>query len=218
MINGLDLSHWNGDVDWPSIAGAGIRFAWAKASQGQANRDERWTAGRRKAALAAGVRIGAYHFADLSQTPEANAQNFADAIDALDVGGLIPALDVESGGLPEHMTADEIMAWCARFAAAFRAVIDTPLVLYTDHGTLINRMDGGRSELLAAYPFLWIARYTNAADPGECGAWDKWTAWQWTQGGKVAGIVGNVDLNRIATEDDLNALTIHDPQLAQPGV
>ena len=218
MIRGVDLSHWQGSVEWAAMAVAGIRFAWAKATQGQSGRDATWTAGRRKAALAAGVRFGAYHFADLSQLPEANAVNFAAAIGALNPGELLPALDVESQGLPPHMTADEIMAWLVRFAAAFNAILPTPIVLYTDHGTLINRMDGGRSELLAAYPFLWIARYTNAADPGECGAWDKWTAWQWTQGGKVAGVTGNVDLNRIATEDDLNALTIHDPQLAQPGV
>ena len=217
MIQGVDLSHWQGSVDWPTMAASGIRFAWCKAAQGQSGRDATWTAGRRKAALAAGVRIGAYLFADLSQLPEANARNFADAIDALDIGGLLPALDVESQGLPEHMTPDEIRAWMVRFAAAFNALISTPLVLYTDHGTLINRMDGGRSELLAAYPFLWIARYTNAATPGECGAWEKWTAWQYSQSGKVAGIAGNVDLNRIASEADLFALTVADPNLAQPG-
>ena len=217
MIQGVDLSHWQGSVDWAKMAASGIRFAWSKAAQGQSGRDATWTAERRKEAAAVGIRLGAYHFADLSQTPESNAKNFADAIDALDVGGLIPALDVESGGLPEHMTDGEIRAWMVRFAAAFNALIPTPLVLYTDHGTLINRMDGGRSELLAAYPFLWLARYTNAATPGECGAWEKWTAWQYSQSGKVAGVDGNVDLNRIASEADLFALTVADPALAQPG-
>ena len=159
------------------------------------------------------MRVSAYHFADLSQTPEANAANFRAAIGASNTGELLPALDVETQGLPEHMTADEIIVWCMAFAAAF----GSPLVLYTDHGTLLNRIDGGRSEMLAAFPFLWLARYTNAADPGECGAWEKWTAWQWTQGGKVAGIAGNVDLNRIASEADLFALTVQDPALAQPG-
>ena len=198
------------------MATAGIRFAWCKASQGQSGRDKTWTPARRKAALAAGIRVGAYHFADLSQTPEANARNFAEAIDALDIGGLIPALDVESGGLPEHMTDAEIRAWMLAFAAAFNAILPTPLALYTGH-SLINRMDGGRSELRAAYPFLWLARYTNAKDPGECGAWDKWAVWQWTQSGKVAGVEGNVDLNRCAGEDVLHALTVADPNLAQPG-
>ncbi len=218
MINGVDVSHYQGDVHWPEAAESGIRFAWAKASQGQANRDSRWSTARRDAASAAGVRLGAYHFADVSQLPEANALNFAGAIGALRPGELLPALDVESQGLPPHATPAEIMAWCERFAAAFASLIPTPLVLYTDRGTLLNRLDGGRSEMLAAFPYLWLARYTGAADPGECGAWDKWTAWQWSQGGKVAGIAGNVDLNRIASEADLFALTVADPALAQPGV
>lgn len=216
MINGCDISHWQGSVQWPDMRVAGIRFAWCKASQGQAGRDKTWTAGRRKAAAQAGVRCGAYHFADLSQLPEANAQNFADAIGALSVGELLPALDVEEQGLPEHITADEIRAWCVRFAAAFNALVPTPLVLYTDHGTLVNRMNGGEG-LQAAFPFLWLARYTGASDPGSTGAWAKWTVWQWTQTGKVSGVDGAVDLNRCASEDDLNAITIPDPRLAQPG-
>ena len=213
MINGIDVSHWQGSVDWPTMAAAGIRFAWCKSSQGQSGRDATWTPARRKSATDAGVRVSAYHFADLSQTPEANAANFRAAIGASNPGELMPALDVETQGLPEHMTADEIRAWCMAFAAAF----GSPLVLYTDHGTLLNRLDGGRSEMLAAFPFLWLARYTNAADPGECGAWDHWSIWQWTQGGKVAGIAGNVDLNRIASEADLFALTVQDPTIDQPG-
>lgn len=216
MISGCDISHWQGSVQWPDMRVAGIRFAWCKASQGKSGRDATWTDGRRKAAATAGIRCGAYHFADLSQSPEDNATNFADAIGALSVGELFPALDVEAQGLPERMTADEIRAWCERFAAAFNARIPTPLVLYTDHGTLVNRMAGGAG-LQAAFPFLWLARYTNAADPGETGAWAKWTVWQWTQGGKLPGVNGNVDLNRCASEDALNAITIPDLRLAQPG-
>lgn len=217
MIKGCDISHFQGSVDWPAMRAAGIRFAYCKASQGRKSDDHTWTDGRRKAAAAAGVRIGGYHFADLSQSPQENAANFTDSLNALGVGELLPALDVESQGLPPHMTADEIRAWCMAFAAALNALIPTPLVLYTDHGTLINRLDGGRSEMLAAFPFLWLARYTNAADPGECGAWDRWSIWQWTQGGKVAGVDGNVDMNRIATEDVLAALTVQSPVTQGPG-
>ena len=205
---GIDVSHWQGDVDWAKVRAAGKVAAWAKASQGANIKDSRWSEGRRKAAADAGVHLGAYCFADLTQSPAANAKNLLDAIGGvIRRGELLPALDVESGGLTNSMSAQSIVQWCNAFAFEFGKTITGPLVLYTDHGTLINRMAGGKG-LQQAFPYLWIARYTNAADPGETGVWPTWHAWQYSQTGTCDGIAGNVDLDRFRDDAALTALVV----------
>ncbi len=43
-VHGVDVSHHNGVIDWPTVAGAGVHFAWVKATEGADVRDERFRA------------------------------------------------------------------------------------------------------------------------------------------------------------------------------
>jgi GH25 family lysozyme M1 (1,4-beta-N-acetylmuramidase) len=62
MLTGIDVSHWQGYINWSQVRGAGVKFAFAKATEGTKLVDARYL-GNRDRAEAAGVRIGAYHFA-----------------------------------------------------------------------------------------------------------------------------------------------------------
>src|ERR1051325_10840028 len=65
--HGIDLSHWNGTVDWVQVATAGYSFALLNASEGTSITDATYPLNR-SGAGAVGVRIGAYHFARPSGT------------------------------------------------------------------------------------------------------------------------------------------------------
>src|SRR5437763_12676400 len=61
-LRGIDVSNWQGSIDWSKVAAVGVRFAFLKASQGTTYTDPTYAANR-SAARAAGARAGAYHFA-----------------------------------------------------------------------------------------------------------------------------------------------------------
>ena len=228
-IKGCDASHFQGDIDWDKVRADGIRFAWCKASQGIHLRDERWTVGRRKAMAGAGIRWGGYHFGDLSQSASDNARNFQDALGELCAGELLPALDIEAAGIPPGLDGNAIAKWMVDFAAAFTAGLPRPgevtfapppLVAYVGMeflGRLHQAAPALQLLVLHHFPFLWIPRYTSAASPGDTRPWPTWAAWQTTARGHVNGIRGDDDLDVVASEDVLYALTIPDPDLAGPG-
>ena len=57
----IDVSHWQGEIDWKKVYDSGIRYAYIKISQGNSLADDRCRENIRKA-RAAGIRVGVYHF------------------------------------------------------------------------------------------------------------------------------------------------------------
>jgi lysozyme len=217
MIVGIDISHYQGDVDWAKIKADGVSFAWAKATQGNYLVDSRWTEGRHKAAIEAGIHFGGYHFADLGQDPVLNAKNFLKAIGSLRAGDLLPMVDVEDSGLPDGITIKKVNDWLVAFSTEFNRHIKTPLVMYCGVGKYAGRAGAMSAEVVALFPHLWLYRYTNASDPGGTGLWPSWDVWQHSSSGHINGISGNVDMDRIQTEAVLYGLTVHSDILYGPG-
>src|SRR5207302_5324588 len=69
----IDVSHHNGAIDWPAVAGAGIALAFIKATQGVGFVDPAFERNR-NAAVAAGILVVPYHFIDTSD-PHRQAEN-----------------------------------------------------------------------------------------------------------------------------------------------
>src|SRR4051812_3131326 len=68
---GLDVSHFQGSVNWGSVRNSGLIFAWAKATEGNTITDANF-AGNQNNGKGAGMFMGAYHFArPASHTPAA---------------------------------------------------------------------------------------------------------------------------------------------------
>ena len=88
----IDVSHHNGAIDWPAVAGAGIVLAFVKATQGIGFVDPAFACNR-TAAAKAGVLVVPYHFIDTAD-PEAQAAHFLDAADL--AAGDAAMLDWES--------------------------------------------------------------------------------------------------------------------------
>ncbi|ASS66361.1 MULTISPECIES: GH25 family lysozyme [unclassified Paenibacillus] len=200
---GIDVSRYQGTIDWNRVASDGISFAFLKASQGVSYRDPQFLANV-QGARAAGLAIGAYHFLDAESPAEAikEAQNLYSAITA--VGGpdkfiLPPVLDHESN--PGKLSKAELTGVAKAFLLEIERLTGRKPILYTG-----NSFAGNFSAELAAYP-LWVARYSTAA-PADVSGWSRWTFWQYSDGKdggtrpsggrKVAGIAGPVDLNEYA--------------------
>ncbi len=202
---GIDVSHWQGSITWSSVAGAGISFAYAKATEG-VNYQDAYFVGNQNNGKAAGVLMGAYHYAryDLNAgtagaTAEANYfWNFAKNFIQGDGKTLMPMLDVEASnaGYTPAQLAAWVNQWCQTVvtnAAAAGLTVRPVIYVSACHA---NYFDSSCAQWIP-----WIANY-NGQDPqtgtpwSVCSGynwWGTWVAWQHTSTGTVPGVSGNVD-------------------------
>ncbi len=203
---GIDVSHWQGTaINWTSVKNGGISFAWTKATEGTGYTDDTFLINEANA-KAAGVPIGAYHYArydgntgTAGATAEANwywsvAKNYIKGGGAY----LVPMLDVEASNA--GYTAAQLSAWVNQWCttvvsnAAFVGVTVKPVIyLSACHA---NWVDSSTAQWHA-----WIANY-NGQDPqtgtpwSACSGnnvWGTWELWQYTSTGSVPGTSGNTD-------------------------
>lgn len=183
---GIDVSHFQGTIDWPAVAASGIVFAVIKATDGVEFSDPLFEANWR-GSKAAGLKRAAYHFWRPATDPEAQISRFlARALP--DPGELPEALDVESTPARTLVPSD------VGNLAACLDLIDTDAgrrpMIYTSAGQWHAL---GNPSQFGQHP-LWIARY--AADPGVLpSGFARWHFWQHTQTGVVPGINAAVDLD-----------------------
>jgi len=196
-LAGIDVSHWQGRIDWARVADDGIAFAYIKATEGGDYVDPQFVANWDGAARA-GVMRGAYHFYRPQTDAAAQAQQFLRTVGA-HAGDLPPVLDVE---VTDGRSAAAIAAGVRTWLETVERATGVRPILYTRAG-FWNQVGGG----FGGYP-LWVAHY-GVAQPAIPADWDRWTIWQHSDAGRVAGITGNVDLNWFAGGwDDLRALAI----------
>ncbi len=187
-MSGIDVSHFQQEIDWHQVHTVGIAFAFIKATDGTTVADRRFAIHWRQS-KAARVLRGAYHFFRPQLDPEAQAKFFLERLNE-DYGELPPVLDVES--LSTGISSEQVIAGAKRWIDFISAVIHRKAILYT--GSAFWRNTLRNSTALADCP-LWVAHYTSGPNPLVPSAWPKWTFWQFSQRGKMAGIEGFVDLD-----------------------
>ena len=202
LTEGIDISHWQGTIDWAQVAAAGKKFAFMKASEDIDYVDKTYPANR-AAANANGIIIGAYHFAQPDLSPGdaiAEADHFLDTAQIAS-GDLPPVLDLEvSGGLNQG----QLQAWVRAYLGRIYERTGVRGVIYTSPAFWVKY--AGDSTWFAdnGYKVLWIAHWTTATAPTvPADAWggNGWTFWQYTSSGSVSGISGRVDLDRFNGTD-----------------
>ncbi len=186
-LSGIDVSHFQGVVDWPKVKASGVTFAFAKATEGLRTVDTQFATNWQQM-KAAGVVRGAYHFFHPDEDAAAQAAHFLSVVTP-GAGDLPPVLDVEiaEGVDPAALTGD-VQVW---LDAVEKAVGAAP-ILYSGKAFVTADLPTG----LARYP-LWLAEYTDA-EPSAPGEWERWTFWQHSQSGRVDGVSGDVDLDFFA--------------------
>lgn len=193
---GIDVSHYQGTINWTSVKAAGIQFAYIKATESTTYKDPTFSADYLNAYNAKVIR-GAYHFArpDLS-SGAAQAAYFASnggawSADNLTLPGM---LDLEGGCYGK--TAAAMQSWILDFYNTYKARTSRDVVLYTS-ASWWNSCTGGWSGMSARSP-LNVAHWTTAASPTIPGGFPFWTFWQYADNGSVSGITGAVDRDRFS--------------------
>lgn len=183
---GIDVSYYQGDIDWNAVASAGVVFAWIRVSHSTVFEDPQFAANI-AGARAAGVHAGVYQYFEPSEDPIAQADLLLDLLGPLQEGDMPPMIDVESKDtVPQAEYVAAIAAWLEHVEAATGVV---PFI-YTGY---YYWNDNVGSAQFADYP-LWIANY-NPGCPLVPDAWATWTAHQYCDCGQLPGIDGAVDVN-----------------------
>jgi MYXO-CTERM domain-containing protein len=197
-LPGIDVSEYQGDIDWNAVKASGIVFAIARVDDGfymDTKFDQNWPAMK-----AAGIIRGAYQFFEPGDDPSALADIMIQKMGPLGPGDLPPTLDVEvTGGQPPDVINAHIHTWMDKVQAATGRVP----IIYTGHYFWNDNV--GTADF-AGNP-LWIAAYVQPNCPNTPVGWGNWTMWQYNDNGSIPGIAGNVDVDMFnGTIDQLNAL------------
>ncbi|HEX8187839.1 MAG TPA: GH25 family lysozyme [Pyrinomonadaceae bacterium] len=181
---GIDVSHFQGHVDWQAVKAAGCAFAFAKATEGTGVTDP-FFAANWAGMKAAGLLRGAYHFFRAAEPAAAQAAHFLSTV-GFEPGDLPPVLDIEvNDGVTGGPLVGGVQTWLDAVEPAAGA---TP-VIYTN----TPFWDAHINDQFGSDP-LWVAHYTSAPAPSPLPAgWAVWTFWQYSQSIHVNGVNGAAD-------------------------
>ena len=180
-MKGIDISHYNGSIDFKSVKNDGVELVYIKATEGATYKDVNLLTNY-NGAINESLKIGFYHFLVGTSVPETQAENFYNNIKDKQ-NYLKPCLDVEVNNF-------DVMEYTLRFIEKFEVLSNLPLCIYTGGYFANDNLDSR----LAKYP-LWIAHY-GVETPMQTTVWgESYVGHQYTESGRVNGISGNVDLN-----------------------
>ncbi|MGL4310257.1 MAG: GH25 family lysozyme [Paracoccaceae bacterium] len=192
-VHGIDASRWQGTIDWSTARANGVNFAFLKATEGGDGLDPMF-ADNRRAARAAGVPAGAYHFWYHCRSAAEQARWFIRHVPRA-AGDLPPVVDMEwtptSPTCRKRPPAEQVRAEAALFLSILerhygqRPIVYATPDFYAD--TQLWRLGG--------YDF-WLR--STAAHPRDTFDGRHWTFWQYTGTGIVPGVRGRADINVFA--------------------
>ncbi|MDG4825011.1 GH25 family lysozyme [Asanoa sp. WMMD1127] len=192
-VTGIDVSHYQGAINWEAVADSGVDFAYAKATEGTGFTDPTYVTNR-SGARANGIYFGAYHFGRPDQgDPRGQANRLVDTSRySSDGTTLPPMLDIEwSASQPTcfGLSTSAMVSWISQFLDQVRARTGQKAMIYTNPNWW--NPCTGNSTAFGSYP-LFHSR--DADTPGALpSGWSRFTLWQWTSSGSVPGVSGRVD-------------------------
>ncbi len=219
LIEGVDVSNWQGNINWPAVPSSQFRFAIIKASEGTTYTDpyfqRNW-----EGAGSRGMYRGAYHFArpagstiaEIDADARAEAYWFVSRIAS--VGGMggpmdLPAvLDLEypgdwkSGVSPPaykcwYMSQAQLAQWMRTWLSTVHVLTGKLPILYTN-SDYWNSCDGAPADIASTYR-LWLASW-GVSNPSIPSPWRSWTFWQ-DGGAPVPGIGSAIDHNYFCCDE-----------------
>lgn len=197
-VPGIDVSVYQGTINWAQVRAAGKRFAFirvANATTMDTTFVRNWAGARE-----AGVLRGAYQYFQPDRDAVAQADLVVRAVGRLGEGDLPAVIDVETANSQTPATiVARVRTWMDRVEAG----TGRRPIIYT--GPYFWNTSVGGSNAFTADP-LWIAHYTTGC-PMVPNGWTRWGFWQNSSTGRVTGITGNVDTDSFnGTYEQLAAL------------
>jgi lysozyme len=188
QLQGIDVSYYQGNIDWAKVKASGRQFAIVRASDGTGFVDPKFTANW-KGAKAAGLAVGAYQFFRPTQDVNAQADLMIKMLNSVGYGAgdLPPVIDVEvTDGVSGSTVASRVNAWISRVKSGTGRLPS----LYTSPGF----WSGIGNPTPSTLPYIWVAHW-GVSCPTLPPAWGRLRFWQYSSKGSVPGISGNVDLD-----------------------
>lgn len=192
VYEGIDVSGWQGKIDFSQVKNSGIDFVYIKSSEGQ-NTVDSYFRRNYEEARSNGLNIGFYHYVRARTTEEAilEAEHFANTI-----AGTVPtcklAMDFENFG---NLSISEINEISKVFLERVQELTNKEMIIYSNTSSARTIFSW---ELANEYP-LWVAQYY-VNNPSDNGKWSVWEGFQYTDRGTVPGINGYVDRDRFTSK------------------
>lgn len=200
-IKGIDVSHYQGEIDWKAVKAAGVEFAIIKATEGDTYEDPRLD----ENAIGAdrvGIAAYLYHFFRPEINVDDQVSNFLFAWSRLP-SKVFAWLDVEvqprgAGYRNSAQVTVFALDWIQQFEKRTYSAARRKVGLYTYPDFAAHHLDSGLEE----YP-LWISHFGVSVPtvPKQLGKGaEDWDVWQYTNQGVIPGIKGKVDMNWMKKE------------------
>jgi lysozyme len=198
-LEGIDVSHYDGTIDWAQVKASGRAFAVAKATEGTTYTDPTFAANW-AAMPQHGIVRSAYHFFHSNDDPTTQANFFLSVMGPLQPGDLPPTLDLE---VTDNQPAATITATAITWLDTVAAATGTKPILYASPSFISGTL--GSPAGLENHATLWVANW-GVTCPDVPAPFTGFSFWQYSDSGTVPGISGssNVDLDRF--NGDLAAL------------
>lgn len=192
MIKGIDISHWNGSIDFDKVKASGVEFVLIKAGGSDKGfyTDPMFITNYNKA-KAAGLFVGAYYFAGKNfrgvEAGMADAHRFIAILNGLKFEYPVYVdIEAQENRYKEQIT-DAAIAFCNMLESAGYFVG----IYASDIAGFKNKLNHDRIKSYAH----WVARY--GEEPEVC---KNYGIWQYSSKGRVPGIIGSVDLDLSAVD------------------
>jgi lysozyme len=201
-VQGVDVSHHQGAIDWRTLAQQDIAFAYIKATEGATHVDTRFAENWEQVG-STGLYRGAYHFFTLCQPGTRQAANFIAVVPRA-AGALPHALDMEHmGPCGEGPTMSDIVGEMRAWLDVVEAHYGTRPLIYTTrefHDAHLRDVTGER---------FWIRSLGVSPRFRE----NDWVIWQHHNKARRRGVQGPIDLNAFRGDAEALAAFVgpHDP-------
>lgn len=194
-VEGIDVSHDQGEVNWNQVVNSGIQFVYHKATDGITWQDPMFYKNIQQLSDLK-VDIGAYHFFEAEDDPQKQALNFLNTIKGQPLT-LAPMVDVET---TKSQTSGQIQHRLKAWLEIVQQVTGCTAIIYSYKDFWQDNIGPDFNE----YPF-WLADYSATMDAPD--GVENLIIWQYSETGQVPGIMGNVDRDRLLSgKSEMTAL------------
>lgn len=189
-VRGVDVSHYQGYINWSELSNQGISFAYIKATEGRAYIDERFEYNYSEAQKTS-LRVGAYHFFSFESTGKSQSENYINTVTPCK-NMLPPVIDLELYGdfIYTPPSKDVVLTELYDMTAELENFYGITPVIYATEETYSLYLEGEFDNC-----DIWIRsvyRKPRISDGRD------WTFWQYTNREKLEGYSGEerfIDMN-----------------------
>ena len=185
LYDGIDVSEWQGEINFKEVANSGIKIVYIRTSEGT-NYIDPYFRQNYEGAKANGLKTGFYHYLTARSEEEARAEAefFVGNIKGTEPDCKL-AMDFE---VFDNLSTEEVNEISEVFLQTVQNLSGKECVIYSD---AYNAREVFSRELAQKYA-IWVADYF-VEEPEDNGKWSTWVGFQYTDRGRISGIDGNVD-------------------------